>query len=404
MKKILFLLVFLYSHLHTADNTKHILILHSYSQEYKWTQLQHTGFVSTLEESFPSSVDISVEYLDTKRHDFSDKYQSFFLNYLQEKYEGVHFDAIYVTDDNALNFFNKSKNNLLTDTPIFFSGVNNLSLHSSLDTKTVTGVYETKDIVPNIELIRQFSPQTHDIWILGDKSTTYESIEADIKNKILDFPKYSFHFLASKNIDDIINQLPHSPKSFVLLTTIGGWKDHQGNNLSVKESISRLKDNRNIIICAMEDAYVMDGVIGGYVTSGSEQGKNAAGLLIQYFNGKPVNLIHSITKSPNIYMFDAQALVHARLILSEYISRNAVVLHAKKTFFENNNNIIFNGLFILFVGFMIFTVIIYFIFKSKNSQLNELQSKYETLLLEYSSIKEAFTVLQKSCTNPNKEI
>jgi hypothetical protein len=67
------------------ENKKHILIVHSYSQEYKWTQLQHLGFMTVLEKSCEIPVEISVEYLDTKRLKFTDDYQSFFVYYLQNR-------------------------------------------------------------------------------------------------------------------------------------------------------------------------------------------------------------------------------------------------------------------------------------------------------------------------------
>jgi hypothetical protein len=322
MKKILFLLLlFFLLSLYPQENKKHILIVHSYSQEYKWTKLQHEGFVSILNKSFSSPIDISVEYLDTKRLMFTGEYQTFFLHYLEKKYNGYTLDAIYVTDDNALNFFLNAKTSLFQNIPIFFSGVNNLGLINTLDPTKFTGVYETKDIEPNIDLIHEFSPQTHDIWFVGDTSNTYKSIEQDIKNKMSKFPHYIFHFLSFNNIDDIINHLPKTPKSFVMLTTIGGLTDAKGLSLLPKESIKRLKQNQNIIVCSMEDSYVLGDVIGGYVTSGTQQGSKAADLMMRYFTGESLQKIKSIATSPNIYMFDRKELSKSRLILSEYIRR-----------------------------------------------------------------------------------
>lgn len=210
MEKLFFIILtfFIFTAHADINGKKRIFILHSYSQEYEWTKLQHNNFVASLVQSSLFPMEVSVEYLDTKRLKFTDKYQDFFLRYLQEKYKGYAPDAIYVTDDNALTFFSNHKNALFANTPIFFSGINNLSLADSLDPTFFTGVYETKEIEPNIELIRQFSPQTREIWIVGDGSTTYQSIEADIKKKIYKFPKYTFHFLSSDKINDVIAHLP----------------------------------------------------------------------------------------------------------------------------------------------------------------------------------------------------
>jgi len=382
MKRFFLFFLILFLPLLSANDKKHIFILHSYSQEYEWTKRQNNGFVSELKDHFPFPVDISVEYLDTKRLECSEEYQKFFLTYLETKYKNYLPDAVYVTDDNALKFFLNPKNQLFRHSPVFFSGINDLSLAKTIDPLRYTGVYETKDIVPNIELIRQFSPQMRDIWILGDGSTTYRSIEADIRKHIINYPKYSFHFIASENIHDVISKLPNSRKTFVVLTTIGGWNDEDGHNLTLKESIEHLTHNPNLIVCSMEDAYVAGGVVGGFVTSGTSQGKHAADLVVRYLKGEPVKSIHPVLKSPNIYMFDHDALKRSRLILSEYIARDALVLHKEKSVFERFHEAILDMMFIAFVLFFVFTVAVIFIIHQKNNRIKKLKTALEEKILE----------------------
>lgn len=382
VKILLFFLILLSDLIHGdaalhVDRKKRILILHSYSQEYEWTKRQNDSFVSELKDKLPVPLEMSVEYLDTKRLEFSEEYQKFFLTYLETKYKNYLPDAVYVTDDNALKFFLNPENQLFRHSPVFFSGVNDLSLAKTIDPLRYTGVYETKDIVQNIELIRQFSPQTRDIWILGDDSTTYKSIEADIRKHLVNYPKYTFHIIASAHIHDIIAKLPNRRKSFVLLTTIGGWNDEDGHNLTLKESIEHLTQNPNLIVCSMEDAYVSGGVIGGFVTSGMSQGKHAADLVVRYLSGEPLESIRSVVKSPNIYMFDHQALKDKRLILSEYIVHDAVILHKEKSFFERYYEMMLDAMFITFVLFFVFIVAVIFIIVQKNNQIEKLKIDLE---------------------------
>ena len=47
--------------------SKRIFVLHSYSQEYAWTQGQHMGFVQAMNADSARYYDFRVEYLDTKR-------------------------------------------------------------------------------------------------------------------------------------------------------------------------------------------------------------------------------------------------------------------------------------------------------------------------------------------------
>jgi ABC-type uncharacterized transport system substrate-binding protein len=394
MLKIFIVLFALFTALCASDNRKKIFILHSYSQEYGWTKSQHDGFVDFLNQSIASPMEISAEYLDTKRHSFDTSYQHFFSQYLHEKYRNYSPDAIYVTDDNALNFFIAHKENLFPNTPVFFSGVNDLALSRALDPRMYTGVYETKDIVKNIELIRQFSPQTRDIWIIGDGSGTYRSIESDIKAKIGTYTKYRFHFIASPHIDEIRSKLPTAQKSFVILTTIGNLTDKSNRTLTLKESINRLRQHNNLIFCSMEDAYVFGGVIGGYVTSGSNQGMNAARLMTHYLNGKTLLAIPSVNTSPNLYMFDRKALMDARLILSEYIARDAIIFHQDKSFVEKYQAEIVNVMFVFLVIFLIFVLMVFLITVHKNRRLKMLELSLQECNIESEKLKQRLALIE----------
>lgn len=397
MRKILFLLLMiaLTSVGVYAQAKRQVFILHSYSQEYKWTKSQHQSFISSFDNAFPS-VNFAAEYLDTKRVKMDEEYENFILHYLQSKYKGYHPDIIYVTDDDALTFFVHHHSELFPDVPVVFSGINNVKLQGRLDPEKFTGVYETKDIVPNIDLIHQLSPQTREIWIVGDASTTYQSIEEEIRRKIKDFTKYRFHFVSGERISDIVDHLPRRQKTFVILTTIGKWTDERGDNLSIRNSIATLLKLPNIVLLSMEDAYVGSGAVGGFVSSAKEQGSGAAGLAIRYLRGEPFGNIRSLEKSPNIYMFDRNALIRSRLVLSEYTARNATILYPEKSFFDLYQNMVINVLFVLFLLLLIFSVFAFFLFLEKNRQIEFYKHDCAELRTLFSKLKHLFETVENS--------
>lgn len=383
---ILFLMVL---HVYSSDrDPKRILVLHSYGHEYRWSKSQHDSFVNTLNEAMDVDPEISVEHLDTKRHSFDLEYQLFFRDYLRKKYSGYTPDIIYTTDDNALTFFRYHNKDIFPNVPVVFSGVNDLKMKDILDLKHFNGVYETKEIIPNIELIRQFSPQTRDIWIVGDDSTTYHAIESTIKQQIKEFPNHRFHFVVSSSLDDVLLQLPHKPKSFVILTTIGNFKHRDGTTSSLTQSITALKKKSNLILCSMEDGYVQGGVIGGYVTSGQKQGEYAAQVVIKYLNGVEFSTIQAQIKNPNIYMFDRQSLMEARVVLSEYIAHNSVILHPEQSFVERYQKEILNTFFIFIILFLVFLLIFILLSYNKNRDIDALK-------MELKKCHDEFNRLQK---------
>jgi len=376
MVRLLSLLFFLFLTLNASQKVN-VFILHSYSQEYTWTKLQHNAFVDTLNAK-QNDFHFFSEYLDTKRVKLSQHYQEKFTEYLNNKYQDVHIDLIYVTDDNALVFIYNNYSHLFQKektTPVFFSGVNNLTMDQKLSQDIYRGVYEVKYVKENIELIKIFSPQTRDIYFIGDTSTTYASIKETIQNEEANFPKMRFHYIENENIDEIEKQLPTEPRSFVLLTTIGKLKDDKDRTLLVSQSISKIKQNPNIILLTMEDAYMEEGVVGGYVTSGPNQGKEAANLLLNYLKHNNLKNIESMKTSPNQYTFNSKELMKSRIILSEYISRDATIIGKDKNFIENNHSILLNTTTTLVIILLLSIILMYAYFQKKHSIKDHAQLK-----------------------------
>ena len=71
--------------------------------------------------------------------------------HLRVKYTDYEPEAIYVTDDNALLFARDHLSRVFPGVPVFFSGVNDYGIRSSLDPALFTGVFERKEVAPNIE-------------------------------------------------------------------------------------------------------------------------------------------------------------------------------------------------------------------------------------------------------------
>ncbi|MDD2653363.1 MAG: ABC transporter substrate binding protein [Sulfurimonas sp.] len=373
MLKIFFLLFCLAYALYGSQKIR-IFALHSYSQEYEWTKNQHSSFVSTLEQN-TQEFEIYSEYLDTKRVDFTPEYQNKFIEYLQTKYADATPSLIYVSDDNALRFvhehYEKLFQNSTNKIPVFFSGINDLGMHEKLPNDIYAGVYELKEIKPNIELIKQFSPQTRDIYIVGDNSNTYEFIKKEIQTQEAVFANLKFHYIGEDEISKIESQLPNKSKTFVILTTIGNIKDEKKSLLLPQESIRRMKQNKELVIMSMEDAYMHKGVVGGYVTSGLRQGEEAAKLVLRYLDEKTLKNVASLLKSPNLYIFNSKELVEARVILSEYIARNSTILGKDKDFIEKNRTVLLNIFAVMTAIFFFTTVTLYVMLQKKDFSSQE---------------------------------
>ncbi|NNJ91220.1 MAG: GAF domain-containing sensor histidine kinase [Gammaproteobacteria bacterium] len=376
-----------------ADHNIQALTVHAYSQEYPWTKSQYQGFIEHLSANSHSPVTIHTEYLDTKRLQYTPDYALSFSDYLKRKYTNYTPDVIYVTDDNGYSFARDHLLSLFPSTPVFFSGVNNLDIADEIASLPIKGVFEKKDISGNIELIEELARDKHNILVLGDGSNTYQAIEKELRQQLDTHDSIEASFLVSNNLEEIIRMLKGRNEKYLFLATIGSIHSENGELLSLNSIISRILQVTDMSIFSMEDAYLFDGVLGGLVTSGKEQGKSAARLALQYLQSNKINAIDNIFDSPNIYQFDKTVLQKQNIKLPPEIYRQALFYNIPPNFYEKYRTLIF--IIFLILAITIFLMAGYQFrarrhLKQKNRKKELIQiernERYQNAILQWSGI------------------
>jgi len=388
-KKITYIFIFaslFLSNSAIASNSFSILVVHAYSQEYPWTRGQHEGFVENLNKLLPISPEIKTEYLDTKRIKFDTTYAKQYLEFIRNKYTGLKFDAIYVTDDNGLLFAINSLSKIYPETPIFFSGVNDYSVLSKLNSNKETGVFEKKEIAPNLQLIEKLFKHIKKVFIVGDTSNTYAAIKVEIERQLKGQQTWDVHYISSNVLSEISSAIQKDKKSIVLLTTIGAMKDDNGKLLPIEKTIQQISEMGNEAVISMEDAYLFNGILGGYVTRGVSQGKSAAQLMLSFFEGTPISSISPITSSPNEYIFDDRELEQKNLILPEEIALKATILHPRLSVYQFYRKEIIATVILLTLA-LITTIIVYSLVTNRKN--NELKKQAALLRLQGKKLQES---------------
>ncbi|MCU7940971.1 MAG: hypothetical protein KZQ74_05990 [gamma proteobacterium symbiont of Bathyaustriella thionipta] len=363
-------MILFWSYTAIAADSVRILVIHSYSQDYPWTKGQHTGFVESLKQTAPI---IKTEYLDTKRIAYESVYAENYARFIKQKYKNFQPDAIYITDDDALKFGLNYQ--LFTDTPLFFSGINDYSQLEKLKPDMATGVFEKKEIKPNLDLLyKLFSFQSATptkLAIVGDNSKTDHLIKSLLKKEIIEQNNLSTDYISSNLLDAIQQRLRESDASIILLTTVGAIKDNNENALNLQSIITSITQIDDKIVLCMEDGYLFDGVLGGYVTSAYSQGKTAARLLQAYLRGAPIASLLPITKSPNEYIFNDKVLEILNLTLPPNITKIANIINPRPDFYQRYEQVI--HIFVILLSLSLIAMsFFYFLFTSiKNKQLSQ---------------------------------
>jgi len=133
MKFFWLLLIVLSSYL----NAKSILVLNSYNESLKWTEVQNHTIQKKFDKYKSANLKYYTEFMDTKIFRLTKQREKNLLNYYTNKYKNIKFNVIITTDDNALNFVRKYKNNrVFKNSKVFLFGVNKLALKNTLNKNT----------------------------------------------------------------------------------------------------------------------------------------------------------------------------------------------------------------------------------------------------------------------------
>lgn len=404
------IILVLCSHSIIAADSARILVIHSYSQDYPWTKGQHEGFVATLKKFSPI---IKTEHLDTKRVAYETIYAEKYAKFIEQKYKEFNPHAIYITDDNALKFGLSYIRKLFPNTPFFFSGVNDYLQLKKLNPDLETGAFEKKEIHPNLDLLHNLFNVKSDakmkLAIVGDGSKTDHFIRKDMEGKIQEYVNLSADYISYNRLDSILEKLVKSDAEIILLTTVGAVKDGKGDSLNLETIITSIAQLDDKVVISMEDGYLFDGVLGGYVTSSYSQGESAATLLKKYLSGTAMASLLPIIRSPNEYIFNDKVLESSNMSLPDNLVKDAKILNPRISFHQRNEMII-RAVMILLGLSVVFLSVAYFLFISrKNKQLahaniiiteqaNDLESKVLKRTKELSEAQQKAEQANKSKT------
>lgn len=352
-----------------AANKKQIKVLtvHSYHQEYPWTFSQNRAFKKQLQAKLPEyNITFATEYLDTKHINPTDEYQKEFIHYLHAKYKNNLPHLIYVTDDNSLKFIYSGTTPLSWNVPVVFSGINNTDIGKPDNNLRAVGVFERKDIQSSIALAKLIEPGSSQIIFLGDGGTTDSAIKAMIKTFAHQSKKIQFIYLSDSKLNKVIEKLNAYKQGIVVLTTVGGIHDSDGNLLSLQKIVKSLTDTGKKIL-VMEDAYLYPDVLGGYVTSGSIQGKSAADIASRLIIGEPAKKIHNKNKLLNEFVLSWPAMQRFGISASDEEYNKARIINLPIPFIDRYPGLV-NWL--IWAVLLLFIILMRFILKAKQkSQL-----------------------------------
>lgn len=368
------------------EETKRVLLISSYSPGFQTFFRQTEG----IKEAFGSyNIAFDVEFMDSKRFFTDENYENFdrTLTYKVTRLEP--YDAVMVSDDNALNHIMEIKDELFPDIPIVFLGVNNAANAALFGQEAlVTGVVEASSIRETIEAASLLQPEATQVVALTDNTT---SGQADLELYYSDENRVSGLTYKDIDLSDMtfdtfsleVSKL--SEESIILLLSV--YSDINQNRIDFEEGLDLVLSNASEPVYHPYYHGLGDGVAGGKVISHHEQGMSAAGLVLRILNGEDAAEIEPVFESPNKYIYDYEVLKSFGLD-EDILPEDSILINYESTVFEEYGLYILAVLAVIALQTLIILKLIKAI-KDRKSAEEELKVSHLEVLKSNSDLSES---------------
>ena len=349
-----------------ATAKKNIFILHSYHQEFPWTDSIMQG-IKTVFNDTDTPVELYVEYMDLKRHPAKELFP--YLKALYKlKYQHIDFDAIILSDDFALSFVLGNRNSFFKDIPVVFCGINNFSHDKISGHNKLTGIAEDIDIQGTIALALSLHPNIKNIAAINDGAPPGIDQMNRVRKAMKKFRDLRLIELFDLSVPELKQRLAKLPHDTVVLHIHYYTDKATGKSLTIDQSFEITRQHTRLPIYTGWDFQIGFGATGGLVTNGHIQGKMAAQMALRVLNGEPADNIPAIADSPNTPMFDYNYLGQYGVSMAD-LPGNSIVMNQPRSIYREYKLII--NLVIFFILILIVTNICLFLNIRKQKRLEK---------------------------------
>lgn len=309
---------------------KNILILHSYSREYRWTEEIHEGVAQEL-DNFDDPHLVFTEYLDWKR--FPDETSiAMQRDTFRYKYRNTKIDVIITSDDRALSFAVQNREELFSGAPIVFTGVYAEAVPGLTgDTKDITGVFEEQDIRTTVQIALRLQKKPRAAYIISDLNESGQAVEKHIRETLRELaptiPVWSLSNGTVESIEAYVAGL--KPNDLVFIGTYS--IDRSGKSFSGETLIGRVCEVSNTPVYVLNTHQLGTGALGGHLLNSRLLGTNAGTLAVRILAGEDSNGIEPLSAASFTTMFDWNA-VRRYGIKTRELPRNAIFLNREIPF------------------------------------------------------------------------
>ncbi len=331
-----------------------ILLLHSYHAGFKWTD----DITKGVQDVLGDNVNLFIEYMDTK-HQYSPKYVQVLTRLLDYKFSQHNFQIIITSDNNAFNFLINEGKKFCGYTPIIFCGLNYPEEMLNEAGPQVTGIVEKVNFTDNAHLISKLHPNAEELVFITDDTPTGKRLIEEFNNEKTKFPSKLEKITVWYDLTmiELLSRLRRLPDSAVVLFSIF-FRDAENTFYDWKQGTTLITEAAPVPVYGLWDFHLGQGIIGGNLVSGYNQGLAAGKLAKKVLTGTRVSKIPVQTNSHNIYAFDYKMLSQFG-INEKLLPEDSTIINRPYSVVRENRKL-FIGIFavIIFLTVLVISLIV----------------------------------------------
>lgn len=366
---IMFLVQGVAVHAGNLEEASRVLFISSYSYAWDMVQFQIEG----MKKAFGDAVVLDYEFMDTKR--VSDETtERLFYEGIKYRLEHVApYDVIIVGDDAALLFAMKYREELFSEIPIIFEGVNDKELAGkAAEEPLITGIVEQLSVEKNIDLGLLFFPEATKVVVIVDDSITGQAERENFyryadQYSQLEFTEINASKLTTGNLKHELRSL--NDKSILIYVVM--TEDASGKQYTNREAIRLIAENAGVPALRMIEGGIEEGLLGGNIVSMSTAGELAANMALEIMAGSNPDEMEVSEDNSNVYCLNEQVMKKYDMDLS-LVPEGTIIVNHQPSFIEQHYEAFIPGI-ILFLVILLITFWVCFDNIRRRKLLKELE-------------------------------
>ena len=363
-----------------ASDNKHILLLHSYNKGLRWSDDVSKGIEDVL--ATQPHYQLTTEYMDALKNE-DPAYLSYLYTLFALKLHYQTYDAVIAADDFAVDFVLHNKDELFRGVPVFFCGIEKNGSYVDIGRireQKIPLVLKNTDVAVNMLALKKLLPALKHLYIISDTTNHSLSVNPLFAENAEALKTQGIHTTINTggDLDKIADAIARLPQdSAVLLGTL--LRDNQGRYIPYYE-IEHLIKHSPVPVFALNDTFLSQGIVGGYLLRGYATGDTVAKLAVSYLQGHIRSTDRTVI-APDAWIFDDAVLRRYRIDPSS-LPEDATIINRPQSFFDQHRQFVENTFIASpFIMLSLIIAIFYFYQRYQHGKKLMAQRQWEQILL-----------------------